>query len=226
VRNIKARITSEDIDVLEQSLRFVRDRAAQEADRGKTAEARATAMLALLGILAGFIVPLIQTVATAAGETKWSLLVAFLASLIFLVKGLYHAVRVLGVSKRYRLEVESVYDFQALARVDALRDEIAGLVWECNRAIQPNTEKLFWLHRCQRSGLIAIVLFMLFGILLLSATEKWVSLPQWVAFVLAGGAVLLLALSDPVAERLGIWGCGNHTASVKKPKMNQGRRAE
>ena len=126
IREIKDQLTSQDIEVLEQSLRFAIARCTHEAERGKAAENRATAMLAFLGILAGFVVPVIETVEKAQGDAKWTLLILFLASLLFIVKGLYYAVRVLGVSKVYRLEIGTVFDFQPLSREDALREEIAN----------------------------------------------------------------------------------------------------
>lgn len=217
ISEIREQLASQDNKVLEQSLRFASARCAQEAERGKAAETRATAMLAILGILAGFIVPLVETVEAAKGDDKWSLLVLFLGSLLFLVKGLYNAVRVLGVSKTYRLEIETVFDFQPLSQPDALREEIAGLIWEYRKAIQPNTEKLFRLHRCQRSGLLAIIFFMLFGVLLLAAREEWFQLPLWAAGALAVLAVLLLAFSDKLFERLGIWGNTKKMAPAAKP---------
>lgn len=206
IDEIRERLSSEDINVLEQSLRFAGARYAQEAERGKAAEARATAMLAILGILAGFIVPLVESIEAADGDNKWSLLVLFLGSLLFLVKGLYNAVRVLGVSKIYRLEIETVFDFQPLSRPDALRDEIAGLIWEYRKAIQPNTEKLFRLHRCQRSGLFAIVFFMLFGVFLLATREDWLQLSVSTASCLAVVAAFLLVFADTFFEQIGIWG--------------------
>tara|TARA_B100000614_G_C14518247_1_gene481512 strand:+ start:781 stop:1470 length:690 start_codon:yes stop_codon:yes gene_type:complete len=217
ILEIREQLVSEDIDVLEQSLRFASARGAQEAERGKAAEARATAMLAILGILAGFIVPLVGTIEAAKGDGKWTLLVLFLGSLLFLVKGLYNAVRVLGVSKMYRLEIDTVFDFQPLARSDALREEIAGLIWEYRKAVQPNTEKLFRLHRCQRSGLIAIIFFMLFGIFLLAAREKWLQVPLWAAGALGVLAALLLVFGDNIFERLGIWGTTKKMAPATKP---------
>lgn len=217
IREIRDQLVSEDIGVLEQSLRFASARCAQEAERGRTAEARATAMLAILGILAGFIVPLVGSVEAAKGDGKWSLLVLFLGSLLFLVKGLYNAVRVLGVSKMYRLEIDTVFDFQPLAPPDALREEIAGLTWEYRKAVQPNTEKLFRLHRCQRSGLLAIIFFMLFGILLLAAREEWLQVPLWAAGVLAVLAALLLVFGDNIFERLGIWGDHEKDGPAIKP---------
>ncbi|MEO1985123.1 MAG: hypothetical protein ABGX47_00485 [Martelella sp.] len=216
ILEIREQLVSEDIDVLEQSLRFASARGAQEAERGKAAEARATAMLAILGILAGFIVPLVGTIDAAKGDDKWSLLILFLGSLLFLVKGLYYAVRVLGVSKMYRLEIDTVFDFQQLARPDALREEIAGLIWEYRKAIQPNTEKLFRLHRCQRSGLLAIIFFMLFGVLLLAAREEWLQLPLWAAGTLAVLAAFLLVVGDKLFERLDIWGNTKKMVPVAK----------
>lgn len=205
MHKIIEQITSEDVEVLEQSLAFVRERSARENERGKAAEARATAMLAILGILAGFIVPLVDGISTVSGEIKWSLIAALFGSLIFLLKGLYHAVGVLGVARQHRLAVESVFEFQGRSRADALREEIAGLVWECQKAVQPNTVKFFGLHRCQRSGLIAIILFMLFGILLLVAHEQWFVVPQSAAYGISVITLVALFTVDVVAEKNSIW---------------------
>lgn len=191
--------------MLEQSLRFASTRSAQEAERGKAAENRGTAMLAFLGILAGFIVPVIETVGKGQGDDKWALLILFLATLLFIVKGLYYAVRVLGVSTVYRLKIDTVFDFQTLSREDALRDEIAGLIWECRKAIEPNTVKLFHLHRSQRNGLAAVVTFIMFGILLLGARFNWVHLPCWSAIPLGAVALAVLAFGDQMFEFFGIW---------------------
>ncbi|MBZ6380088.1 MULTISPECIES: hypothetical protein [Pacificimonas] len=201
---IVEQIASKDLNVLQQSLAFVRERNTAENERGKAAEARATAMLAILGILAGFIVPLAQTISAADGGMRWSLIAALLSSLTFLVKGLYHALGVLSVAKQYRLTVDTVLDFQTLSRAEALREEIAGLVWECRQAIKPNSLKLFRLHRCQRSALTAILLFMLFGLLLLAAQQQWF-VSVGFAYAIAILALAALFLADPIVERQGIW---------------------
>lgn len=220
MRKILEQITASDIDVLEQSLAFVRERSALENERGKAAEARATAMLAILGILAGFIVPLIESIDGITGEIKWSLIATLFGSLLFLVKGLYYAVRILGVSKRHRLQIDSVFDFQPLSRADALREEIAGLVWECKQSTRPNTLHLFRLDRCQRSGFIAIILFMLFGILLLAADQHWIALPQWVAYVIGSTVLLMLCLTDIIFEKNGIWGKSRPTVAKSKESLD------
>lgn len=218
MNEIRKHITANDIDVLEQSLAFVRERAAYETERGKAAEARATAMLAILGLLAGFVVPLVKAINTVSGDVKWSLIAAFLGSLLFLSKGLYHAVCVLGVARHYRVKVDSIFDIQGLSRTDALREEITWLVWECQRSIQPNTVKLFRLHRCQRSGLVALILFMIFGFLLLLSENKWLVIPQWFGYGVGLSILLLLSFTDLIAEKTGIWGKkrNNSTTSGKE----------
>lgn len=213
IREIRDQLTSQDTQVLEQSLRFASARRGQEAERGKAAENRATAMLAFLGILAGFIVPVIETLEKVQGDAKWALLILFLASLLFIVKGLYYAVRVLGVSKVYRLEIGTVFDFQPLSHEDALREEIAGLIWEYRNAIQPNTGKIFHLHRSQRNGLVAVVTFMLFGILLLGVRLDWLELPCWSAILFGAAALAVLAFGDRVFETFGFWKRDTQAAS-------------
>lgn len=220
IREIKNQLTSQDIEVLEQSLRFANARCTHEAERGRAAENRATAMLAFLGILAGFIVPVIETVEKVQGDAKWTLLILFLASLLFIVKGFYSAVRVLVVSKVYRLEIDTIFDFQPLSREEALREEIAGLIWEYRKAIQPNTVKLFRLHRSQRNGLGAVVTFMLFGILLLVVRQDWLELPSWSAVPFGTAALAVLAFGDRVFETFGFWKRDTKTAS-SSPGSNE-----
>lgn len=208
--DIRNYITSNDAKVLEQSLTFVKQRAVQEAERGKVAETRATAMLAVLGILAGLVVPRIESLAKPAGDNWWFLLVAFLASLLFLGRGLFYAIKVLSVRKQYWVKPETVYDFQKLSYEDALREEITAILWECRQMAQPNTEKLFWLNRCQRSGFIAIALFLVFGTLLIFARKECLFLPLWASTCFGILAITLLFFGDRIFEYFGgIWECSN-----------------
>ena len=206
MREIRERITSENIDVLEQCLRFARECSNYENERGKIAESRATAMLALLGILAGFIVPLAESISNTDSDSRRILFFVFSASLIFLVKGIYYAVRVLSVSIKYRLVIEAVYDFQPLSKVEALREEIAGVIWECEKATQPNTKKLFHLNRCQRSGITSIILFITFGILLISLESGTLKIPEYLFYIICLMLTIILFFTDTILEHIGIWG--------------------
>lgn len=206
MQDIRKHITSEDVSVLEQSLRFVIQRATKEAERGKAAEARATAMLAILGILAGFIVPSVESTATIDGSERWALLTVFLTVLAFLVKGLFNAIRVLSVSRQYRVDAETVYDFQTMSHAQALQEEIACVLWEHAKAIRPNSEKLFWLQRSQRAAGIAVIWFMVFGVALYLANEELVLLPPFVSISIATLGVLAFFTVDLIAERYGgLW---------------------
>ena len=202
---IRNKITSGDVAVLKHSLAFVQGRMREEQDRGKAAETRATAILAILGILAGLIVPFATTIASVV-ETNRSFLYFIIAtSILFLLKGIYYAFRILGISKQYRLMPEYVYDFQSGTLEDVLRTDIAATMWSYERAKEPNTQKLFWLNRAQRNGVIAIFLYALFGLSLFVSREGLLALPPWTTCVSATFAVLALLISDKLAERFGIW---------------------
>ena len=64
ISEIQQKITSEDIDVLRQSLEFVRRCLLQENERGKAAETRATVMLGILGVIATLVIPGAENLAT------------------------------------------------------------------------------------------------------------------------------------------------------------------
>lgn len=203
---IRSQVTSNDVDVLRQSLEFVKGYLAQENERGRVAEVRATVMLAVLGVFAGLIIPRAEVFTKKTGDESWFLLVAFIASLFFLVKGIFYAIRVLGISKRYRSRPDSIYDFQTLSPADALREEIVAVIWEHEHATSPTTEKLFWLNRCQRNSVLAIFLFVLFGLAFIVAHKQWFGIPVCATLVLGAIVGSVFLVGDILAERFGLWG--------------------
>ena len=102
VAEIRDRVTSNEIEVLKQSLAFANVCLADEKDRGKTAETRAAAMLAVLGVIAGLVVPEAQALGAIKDSASWFLLIGYIAPLLFLLRGVTFAWRVLGVSQRFR----------------------------------------------------------------------------------------------------------------------------
>ena len=76
LREIRNQITANDVEVLRHSLGFVQERLREEQDRGKAAETRATAILAVLGILAGLIVPVATTIESVEETSRLFLYVA------------------------------------------------------------------------------------------------------------------------------------------------------
>lgn len=208
MKEIQSRITSQDIDVLRQSLDFVRQCHSHELERGKVAETRATVMLGILGVIATLVVPSAGdlTASTELSHQQWFLLVCFVACLLFLAKALVYAIRTISISKRYRLTPTMVYDQQNGSRIESLQAEISGVLWEYGKSVQYNSSKLFWLQRCQRNSFVAIMILVLFGLATIKALTQFVDL--WMCISVVVGSLLggLFVFLDPLAEKFGgIW---------------------
>ena len=208
ISEIQRNISSENVDVLTQSLEFVNRCLRQENERGKAAETRATVMLGILGVIATLVIAGAENLPTNSklGDAGWLLLTCFASCLLFLVKALFYAMRTIGISKKYRLEPQMVYDLQDVSHVEALQCEIAGTIWEYDRSIESNSGRLFWLHRCQRNSYVAIVLLVLFGFLSIDILRHLIVVSPCIPIgfgVLSAVAFLVL---DPLAERVrGVW---------------------
>ena len=130
VCEIQQKINSDDIDVLKQSLEFVRRCLLQENERGKAAETRATVMLGILGVIGTLVIAGAAKLPTSAklGDADWLVLVCFVSCLLFLIKALFYAMRTIGVAKKYRLEPHMVFNYEDASHAKALRSEIAGII--------------------------------------------------------------------------------------------------
>ena len=201
---IRDRITSNDIDVLRQSLAFASTCLADERERGKTAETRAAAMLAVLGVVAGLVVPQAATLGTIDNGTNLFLLVGYVAPLPFVLRGLVYAVRVLSVSRRFRNTPELVFALQEHSQAEALRTEIAAVVWECRQTVQPTTAKLHWLYRCQLNGLAAFILLAIFAVAVVVGRQEWFEMAPCVTLVF-GVLVTVVFAGEGWLARRGIW---------------------
>lgn len=206
LREIRDSITSTDVAVLRQALAFVQERMKEEQDRGKVSETRATAIIAILGIFSGLIIPFAITFEATAQDNYTILYIVIGASVLFLLKGIYYAFKILGISKQYRLKPDYIQEIQTGTIVEALRTDIAASIWLYEQVKYPNTRKLFWLDRAQRNGLIAIFLFAFFGISLFVSQFHSFLFPLCVTYGLATFFVLAWLLSDVLAEWFGgIW---------------------
>ena len=202
---IRERITSNDLDVLRQSLAFASACLADERDRSKTAETRAAAMLAVLGVIAGLVVPQAATLGGAVDMgTNLFLLVGYIAPLLFILRGLVYAVRVLSVSRRFRNTPELLFALQEHSQPEALRVEIAAVVWEYRQTVQPTTTKLHWLYRCQLNGLAALILLAIFAVAVVVGRQEWFEMPPCVTLVFGVLVAVVFASEGLVAQR-GIW---------------------
>ncbi len=168
---IERKLCSECEPVLTQALQFALRCREREMTRGQRAETRATAMLGILGLIATLAVAQANVLVDVQGGRLALLGVIYLASLAFVVRGLYFAMGVLRGRMVNQINLESVFDFGGLNSKDALRKETAWLIWETRELRQPNNAKLWRLDRCQRSGFVAVILLGLFGLVLFAVKK-------------------------------------------------------
>ena len=208
MKEIRDNITSDDETVLRHSFLFASKCLKEEMGRGKAAETRATAILAGLVIFAGLTVPLVDKVKSANSAIFPFFCLTFIAFLLFLVKGIYYALKTLGVSVMYRLNpAGTVYGFQPLALKECLRGHISGIIWAYEKAIQPNTNKLFWLNRSQRNSMIAVFLYVLFiGELFFLSEKLLLLMPSYIFYILVALVAFVFFFGDKLFERFSsIW---------------------
>lgn len=195
---IEEKIQSDDEDVLLHSLDFAYKCRQREYNRGRVAETRATATLAILGILVGLLVPQFESLPDSGDGSFWFLAASYVIPLFFLLAGIVYAFKGLGASQGLRVEVDTVFEFQSQTRIEALRSEVAAVVWECKHAIQPNTTRLWYLERCQRNGVLAVFSITVFGIGVMITEKLTVEVPYCVGVVYFIVAVLALIFERKV----------------------------
>ena len=205
ISDIRAQITSNDAGVLVQSRDFLKGRLAQEEERSKSAQSRATGMIAILGILGGLVVRQNDGIAAIAGENRWFLLSLFAFTLLFLLKGVFAATRALWTTKQKRVRADTVFDFQQGTAIDALREEVTALLWESDHSSVTASLKLFHLNHCQRSAVLSLLLLVLLGLAFLVLREQWLDVPLCVTIAFSTVCGVLLLVGDYAFDRLAGW---------------------
>ncbi len=216
IKEIRNKITSNDEAVLRHSLVFVQERIKGEIERGRATETRTAAIFAGLAVSAGLAVPLTEAFELPQGETHSFLLLVFIVFFLCLVTGSYYALRILGVTKQYRLIPETVYDFHCSGSKDVLREHIAGIIWECEQTVQSNSKKLYWLNLLQLNGMGVVLCFSLaaLSVLFENTVISQFYIVKYVLYVLTIAIFIVWLFAKKLIERFGIW-------NYKKQKLRR-----
>ena len=205
-KEIRSKITSENLSILKRSLLFVDDRLALLRERAKLAETRATAMLAVSGILAGFVVHFGKTLDNLKVSDSILFSALYLAAILFIIKAIYFSIKALWVLKGNELNTDLVFELQDCSEIEALKEELTWKIWEYWEAIPVTNEKLFWLNRSQRNTVAALITYMFLG-MILYLEIKLVFPSYWIVTCLAVSLLVSLVLFIDIAmERFGnVW---------------------
>jgi len=200
--HIRKKLKTDNKEILLASRKFIEERLETEEKRRNLAENRATAMLGIIGVFAGLIFRFRRSI-QGTGDLNYFLLIFYLASIAFLLKAGYYGIRVLWPDKVNRLNSTLVYDMTEEDELFlSLKKEIAWKIWEYKEQINPNSQKLFFLHRCQRNTLTSIFMFIIFSIAVLM--ETYLSFSEIrIGFIILVAIIISvwLAMGDKIIDK-------------------------
>jgi hypothetical protein len=203
---IVKRLTSEDPDIVPQSLRMIDQLLNQESKRGESAQARINSLLALTGTATALSLFLVKFV-LETNQVSLGVAMNFSggAGILFLVKAIYNLTKGLKPTRAYLLTPEIIFEFQTMPSQEALRLELGWKIWQYLKTQPVNTEKLFRLNRGQINIIFSFIMFVILGGLLLIEKSKPFYAPETLQYIF--GIVLLLAAlcGDSIMDRFGIF---------------------
>lgn len=206
VSEIKAALSSDNINILKQSLSFVTERITVERLRSTRAETRATSILAVAGILAGFVVHFSRIFGTLKLINWLFLFIIYIASILFLLKAALFAIKAHWSLKGYELKPDLAFELNKLSECDALREELTWKIWEYYQLLPIGNERLFWTNRAQRNILTAIISFSILGICWFFFSNTELLIPHYAVIFLLLVFLILILFLDVIFERVGeLW---------------------
>lgn len=212
---IRDKISSTDPDVMEYCLVFTKECMKEEEDRGKAFETKAVGILAILGILTGLVIPVTARFDLSGKGISPLLFVIFLIFVLFLIKAVWYAIKVVWISKAsktYRFTPKAIYKFQNIGMLQIKRNIISHRIFMYDKIVKRNTEKALYLQRSHRNSAISIAICLVFGSALLFDTSMLPSclvlpsLPSWFVspyFIctLLSVTILVCLFLDRILER-------------------------
>lgn len=216
---IYGKLSSEDEKVLKQSISYINEKNSLIRERSTHAESRATAMLTVSGILAGFIVFFVEVLNNENVKSNFIVTACYIVSVLLLIKAVLFAVRVFWVQKGYELTPDLIYDLQTKTDIQALKEELKWKIWEYYEILPLTSTKLFWLSRSQRNTVMAIITLMILGLILFLKINICFEINSLVKSLLLLFTLLVIIFVDIIFEFLGsFWNRKSNT--ISSPQEN------
>ena len=203
---IRERLSSENLNILKQSLVFVNERLVLERSRSEKAEKRATVLLAVAGILSGFIVHFAKLIGLPESNNTFLLSIFFISAIRFVLKAGLYAIRALWALKGNELNTHLSFEIQGLPVGDAVREETIWKIWEYYQLLPVGNERLYWTNKSQRNTIGAIVAFTFTGVLWFIQKTAGISAPLILCLFIAFIMAIIVIFLDIVLEKYGnLW---------------------
>jgi hypothetical protein len=206
ISDIKNKLTSKDVAVLEQSLDYVNQRLSLERSRGERAEARASSLFTVAGILSGFVVVFLESFREGKIGQDVLTLIIFGSSILLLAKTLLYSVIALWALKGNELNADLPFELQTLAVAESLREELAWKIWEYYELLIISNQRLFYVNRAQRNLICAFLSFLCLAVSSFLIFYMHLTINNCVLIFSATFIVAGIVFLDLIAEKLGkLW---------------------
>jgi hypothetical protein len=207
IDEIRNKVCSKELVILNQSLVFVNDRISNERVRASKAETRAVATLGYSGVLFGIAIAQLPSILRVFISVDYRLIfVLYAAAMIFLLKSALFSFKALGVLKRNEVTPELVFHIQKMPMIDSLREEITVKIWEYYEMLPVNSTRLFWVNRAQRNIFASAVAFLILGLSWILFDKIGFSVNDWFDKPVIVVTITSIFCTDRVIERwCGFW---------------------
>lgn len=205
IKQIKEMLSTDDINVVRLCQQFVDERADLERMRGEAAERRANIILSTLGASSAFLVFVASNLLGDPERAGWLVIVLYAASVLWVSRSVWYCIKSLRTQSRYRVTEESVFEVQEKTEIEAAKSLLSGKIWELQRSVQPNTERLFYVQRAQRSLVIFVGIVLMIGFSVSLYSYYSIELDPCFIFLVIVVFFLLWLFGDRLVEINGIW---------------------
>lgn len=205
IEDIKALLSSNDIETLNLCDKFLDERTTQEKSRGDSAERRANMILGTLGASTALLVFIASNLLDDSETVDWLIVALYIAMSLWIARAVWYCIKCIQTQNRYRVSGETIFEVQDKSKEEALKELISGKLWELQRAIQPNTERLFYAQRAQTALVTFVLLLLFFGAAVINNVYFAIEPSMCFLFVLSTIGILFWFFGDRLIEKAGIW---------------------
>ena len=209
MENIKQKLSTNDIDVIRLCQKFVDERADLERMRGESAERRANIILSTLGASSAFLVFMATNLLGEPDKVGWLVIIMYAASALWISRSVWYCIKSIRTQSRYRVTAESVFEVQSKSEIEAVKDLLSGKIWELQRSIQPNTERLFYVQRAQRALIVFVGILLLMGVVVVTRDYFLIQPNSCILSIISIFGVIFWLFGDYFIENSGIWNHGS-----------------
>lgn len=208
IESIRELLSTNDIEVVQKCQEFIDDRAELERMRGESAERRANIILSTLGASSAFLVFMASNLLGDPDKAEWLVIILYAASALWISRSVWYCIKSIRTQSRYRVTEESIFEVQDKSEIDAAKDFLSGKIWELQRSVQPNSERLFYVQRAQRALIVFVGSLLLLGVVVISRNFLSFHPSSCVLFFVSAFGVVFWVFGDYFIEKSGIWNHG------------------